>query len=128
MSSLPTLSSLYLKLKKRKVKRLPIRSLICWGIIAVKATNKNHEDSLEDGNRLRKLARCATIRFSRISCFSTHFNRGNPPSFPQRLKQTSNKKVRPREFQQRDFVPKRYYLSNQTPGASGRLTMKARVQ
>ncbi|KEH16695.1 hypothetical protein MTR_0114s0100 [Medicago truncatula] len=72
-----------LPLKKRKMKRLPMRSLTCWGIIAVKATNKNHEHGPEDGNRLQRLARGATILFARISCFSTHFNRGNPPSFPQ---------------------------------------------
>jgi len=45
--------------------------------------------------------------------------------YQKRLKQTSNKKVRPREG---DFVPKKYYLFNQTPGANGRLTMKAHVQ
>ncbi|KEH38053.1 hypothetical protein MTR_2g059937 [Medicago truncatula] len=79
MYYLPTLSSLYPKLKKRKMKRLPMRSLTCWGIIAIKATNKNHEDSSEDGNRLQRLARGATILFARISCFSTHFHRGNSP-------------------------------------------------
>jgi len=47
--------------------------------------------------------------------------------YQKRLKQTSNKKVRPREIQEGDFVPKKYYLSNQTPGASGYLTMKAHV-
>ncbi|KEH17628.1 hypothetical protein MTR_0004s0360 [Medicago truncatula] len=78
MYSLPTLSSLYPK-QKRKVKRHPMRSLTYRGIIAVQVSNKNHEDSPEDGNRLQRLARGATIRFARISCFSTHFNRGNPP-------------------------------------------------
>ncbi|KEH41389.1 hypothetical protein MTR_1g050418 [Medicago truncatula] len=105
MYSLPTLSSLYPK-QKRKVNRHPMRSLTCWGIIAVKGTNKNHEDSPEDGNRIQRLARGATIPFARISCFSTHFNRGNlPPSL--KLKQNSNKKVHPRKIQERDFVPKK---------------------
>ncbi|KEH29630.1 hypothetical protein MTR_4g046607 [Medicago truncatula] len=103
MYSLPTLSSLYPKLKKRKVKRLLMRSLTCWGIIAVKATNKNHEDSPEDGSRLQRLARGATILFARISCFSTGAN--PPPSLE--LKQTSNKNVRPREFQEGDSMPKK---------------------
>jgi hypothetical protein len=40
------------------------------------------------------------------------------------LKQASNKKVRPHEFQEGNFV----LLSNQTPGASGCLVMKAHVQ
>jgi hypothetical protein len=44
------------------------------------------------------------------------------------LKQTSNKKVRPHEFQEGDFMPKKVILSNQTPGASGRLIMKVHVQ
>jgi len=101
-----------------------------------------------------------------VSCYSTHFNRGNPTLSPgiqhggrashwgwspvyrssaevqawlsskymttlrkERLKQTSNKRVRPREIQEKDFVPKkRYYLSNRTPRASGRLAMKAHVR
>ncbi|KEH26534.1 hypothetical protein MTR_6g464100 [Medicago truncatula] len=68
-------------MKKRKVKRLPMRSLTCWGIIAVKATNKNHEDSPEDGNNLQRLARGATVLFARISCFST----GTTPLLPSSM-------------------------------------------
>ncbi|AES86657.1 hypothetical protein MTR_4g012660 [Medicago truncatula] len=41
MYSLPTLSSLCPKMKMRKVKRLSIRSLACWGILPVEAANKN---------------------------------------------------------------------------------------
>ena len=48
--------------------------------------------------------------------------------YQKKLEQTSNKKVRPREIQERDFVHKKYYLSNQTPGACGCLTMKTHVQ
>ncbi|KEH17441.1 hypothetical protein MTR_0014s0010 [Medicago truncatula] len=44
-------------MRKRKLKRLPMRSLTCWGIFAVKVANKNHEDSPEDGDRLQRLAR-----------------------------------------------------------------------
>ncbi|KEH15738.1 hypothetical protein MTR_0600s0020 [Medicago truncatula] len=66
---------------KKKVKRQPMISLTYRGIIVVQVANKNHEDSSEDDNRLQRLARGATILFAQISCFSTHFNRGNlPPS------------------------------------------------
>jgi len=44
--------------------------------------------------------------------------------YQKRLKQTSNKKVRPHEIQEGNFMPKKYYLSNQTPGASGRQTIQ----
>jgi len=39
--SLPTLSSLCLKLKKGRMKRFPLRSLAYWGILAAEAANKN---------------------------------------------------------------------------------------
>jgi len=147
MYSLPTLSSLYPKLKKR-MKRLPTKSLTYWGILAVKAANKEKSRRLSrKWHSLTKTGmgcyRCLTW----ISYFSTHFNRGNPLSFPniqrgssasrggrspvnrsyakvqawlnlkhmttmynyikRSLKQTSNKKVRPYEIQEGDFVPKR---------------------
>jgi len=41
------------------------------------------------------------------------------------MKQASNKKVRPREFQEGDLVLEKDYLSNQTPGANGSLITKA---
>jgi len=34
----------------------------------------------------------------------------------------------PTKFKRKTLCPKRYYLSNQTPRASGRLTMKAHVK
>ncbi|KEH29921.1 hypothetical protein MTR_4g056210 [Medicago truncatula] len=104
MYSLPTLSSLYPK-QKRKVKRHPMRSLTYRGIIAVQVANKNHEDSPEDDNRLQRLAR-------------VHDDLVQPCQ--KKLKQTSNKKVRPREIQERDFVPKKV-LSFQ-PDSRGKWT------
>ena len=44
------------------------------------------------------------------------------------LRQTSNKKVRPHKIRKKTLCPKRYYLSNRTPRASGRLAMKAYVR
>jgi len=159
MYFLPTLSSLYPKLKKTWIKRFSMRSLTYWGILAIEAASENQEDGLEDGIHLRRLAWdycCLTW----ISYFSTHFNRGNPLSFPniqrwssasrggrspvnrsyakvqawlnlkhmttlynyikRSLKQTSNKKVRPHEIQEGDFVPKRV-LSFQ-PDSKGKWT------
>ena len=55
MYSLPTLSSLYPKPKKR-MKRLPTRSLTYWGILAVEAANKDQEDCQEDDIHLQRLA------------------------------------------------------------------------
>jgi len=39
--SLPTLSSMCPKLKERRMKRFPMRSLAHWGILAIEAANKN---------------------------------------------------------------------------------------
>jgi len=56
MYSLPNLSSLCQKMKKRKMKRLPTKSLTYWGILVVAAANKNQEDCQEDGIHLQRLA------------------------------------------------------------------------
>ena len=47
--------------------------------------------------------------------------------YQKRLKQASNKKVRPREFQEGDLVLEKDYLSNQTPRENGSLLTKARM-
>jgi len=167
MYSLPTLSSLYPKPKKR-MKRLPTRSLTYWGILAIKAANKNQEDCPEDCSHLQRLAQDATICTSWVSYFSTHFNRGNPPlslsvqhgssashggrspvnrsyakvqallnlkcmtTLYKYIKRSRNKlptrRFVPMKFKKETLCPKAYYLFNQTPRASGRLTMKARMQ
>jgi len=41
--------------------RFPTRSFVYWGILAVKAANKNQEDCPEDDSHLQRLARDATI-------------------------------------------------------------------
>jgi len=160
MYSLPTLSSLYPKPKKR-MKRLPTKSLTYWGILAVKAANKQKSRRLSRiWHSLTKTGMRCYLCLTWISYFSTHFNRGNPLSFPniqrgssasrggrspvnrsyakvqawlnlkhmttlynyikRSLKQTSNKKVRPHEIQEGDFVPKRV-LSFQ-PDSKGKWT------
>ncbi|KEH28835.1 hypothetical protein MTR_4g013380 [Medicago truncatula] len=55
---------MYPKPKKRKVKRLPMRSLAYWGIIS-RQSYKNHEDSSEDGNHLQRLAQGRASRGGR---------------------------------------------------------------
>ena len=166
MYSLPTLSSLYPKPKKR-MKRLPTRSLTYWGILAIKAANKNQEDCPEDCSHLQRLAQDATICTSWVSYFNTHFNRGNPPLslsinmevvLPVKVEVPSigvcrspslvelkihddlaqlyqrgwnklqTRRFVPMKFKKETLFPKAYYLFNQTPRASGRLTMKARMQ
>ena len=169
MYSLPTLSSLYPKPKKR-VKRFPTRSLAYWGISAIEAANKNQEDCPKDGSHLQRLAWGATIRFTlhRYHAFSTCFNRGNPPlslsiqhgsrasrggrspvnrssakvqawlnlkcmtTLYKYIKRSWNKlptrRFVPMKFKKETLCPKAYYLFKQTPRASGRLMMKARMQ
>jgi hypothetical protein len=58
--SLSTLSSLYPKLKKR-MKRLLMKSLEYWGILAVEVANKNQEDCPKDGSRLQRLSQDAIV-------------------------------------------------------------------
>jgi len=79
MYFLPTLSSLNPKPKKRMM-RFPTRSLTYWGILAIKAENKQKSRRLS--RRWHSLTKTG-MRWYRyltwVLCFSTHFNRGNPP-------------------------------------------------
>jgi len=43
-------------MKKRKMKRVPTKSLAYRGILTFEATNKNQEDYPEDGSHLQRLA------------------------------------------------------------------------
>jgi len=83
MYSLPTLSSLYLKLKKTWMKRFPTRSLTYWGILAAKAANKQKSRRLSRRwHSLTKTGMRWYCYLTWVSCFSTHFNRGNPTLSP----------------------------------------------
>jgi len=69
--SLSNLSSLYSRLKKRRMKRFLMRSFAYWGILAVKAANRI--------SKRLSWRWHATICFAWILYLSTRFNRGNPP-------------------------------------------------
>jgi len=75
MYSLPTLSSLYPKPKKKRMKRFPTRSLAYWGILAVEAVKKNREDCPEEGIHLQRLSWDVTIALHRYRA-SVHISIG----------------------------------------------------
>ena len=75
---LPTLCSLYLKLKKTWMKRFPMRSLAYWGILAVKAANKKQENCLEDGIHLQRLAWDVTVTLHKYHV-AVHISTGATP-------------------------------------------------
>jgi hypothetical protein len=117
------------------------------GHLAVEATKQNIKKIVRRWQSLTKAGMRCYRCLTGVSCFITHFNIGNSPSFPQvynmetmppaeievpsigvmmesnlvelkmhddlvqlyqkRLKQTSNKKVRPHEIQEEDFVLKK---------------------
>ncbi|KEH27692.1 transmembrane protein, putative [Medicago truncatula] len=68
MYSLSTLSSLYPRLKKRMMKKLPLIFLAYWGILAVEAANIKR-DCPEDDFHVQRPARDATIFLARILYF-----------------------------------------------------------
>jgi len=168
MYSLPTLSSLYPKLKKTWMKRFPTRSLTYWCISAVEATNKNQEDCPEDNIHLRRQA-WDDIVTSHGYRATVHISTGAIPLLPsvynmevvlpievevpsigvlpkskldwaqniwrpctttkRGWNKTSNKRVRPHEIQEKDFVPKKvlslqpYTNGKWTPGYEGPCAM-----
>ena len=164
--SLSTLISL--KMKKRRMKRFPTRSLAYLGILAVEAANKDQEDCPENGSHLQRLAWDVTVTLHGYRA-SVHTSTGEapPPSLSIQLGDRASRGGRspvnrssakvqawlnlkcmttlynyikrgwnklptrrfiPVKFKKETLCPKRYYLFNQTSGASERLTMKAHVQ
>jgi len=151
----------------------PMRVLVYWASQPLKATNKDIKKIVQKRAFIYKdrheMLASALHEVSYIKCthqqgqpplrpsmnntwilyFSTHFNRGNPPSIPQyrtwrpcapqrsrshqwkvlqdshikRMKQASNKKVRPCKFQG-DLMLKKSLSFNQNPGAKKCLITK----
>jgi len=60
------------------MKRLLARSLICWGILVVEATNKNQEDCPGDVSHLQRPAWDVTITLHGYRA-SVHISTGQPP-------------------------------------------------
>jgi len=68
-------------MKKRRMKRFLTRSLVYWGILAVKVANKDQEDCSEDGIHLQKLARDVIVA-SHGHHASIHISTGATPLLP----------------------------------------------
>jgi len=141
--SLPTLSSMCSKLKKRRMKRFPMRSLAYWGILAVRATIKISRRLSRKWHSLTKTARDATICLECVSYFKCTLQQGQPlfPQYttwrlclpwrsesrqwkfwrkPRRMKLAFDKEgSSPWISKRRPWVQKIYYLFNQTPEAKG---------
>ena len=73
--SLSALSSLYPRLKRRMMKKFPMRFLAYWGILVVEAAIIKKDLS----RRGHSCTKTDTICLTWVLYFSTHFNRGNPP-------------------------------------------------
>ena len=76
--SLSTLSSLYPRLKKRRMMKFLMRSLAYWGILVIEAASRTSKVFPKDGIQLQRLVRVSTIGLA-WNCISVHTSTGATP-------------------------------------------------